>query len=101
MPAVRRLYLYLVSLVSLLALMAGLIGFGSGVAALWVNAERWQITGTELSRGDLGRWAALALVSLPLWAIHWFLANRVAATLTIAGAVERSASARKAYFYVA
>src|SRR5512135_1352432 len=99
MPNFRRLYLYLVALISLVALMLGLIGLAAEASALLFNARPFRITGEELAQGSLLRWVVVVLVAGPLWAIHWSMADRTARPLTIAGAAERAEPARKAYLY--
>ena len=82
----QRIYLYLAALLSLLALLAGL-----------------ELAANALFLSDLSGaapWLFVSVVAAASWGIHWYLANRVAATLTIAGAAERNAPVRKAYFYV-
>jgi hypothetical protein len=99
MPNVRRLYFYLVALISLLALMIGLIGLSSRLITLWLNARPWQITRAGLDQGGLALWVALCGISAILWVTHWLAANRQARPLTMAGAAEHAAPERKAYFY--
>jgi hypothetical protein len=99
MPAVRRLYLYLAALIGLLALLTGLIGGSSALLGALLSGGPWPGSWAALAQSALGRWAALVVISAPLWAGHWFLANR-AASQGPAGAAKRGAPARKAYFYV-
>ncbi|HEX9117242.1 MAG TPA: DUF5671 domain-containing protein, partial [Anaerolineae bacterium] len=108
MATVRRFYLYLVALISLMALMAGLIDLSVGLVRLALNAPPLAIDGVTVAGGDLGLTALVVLISAPIWGLHWWLANRRARALTMAGApaaslrgrsAERSAATRKAYFY--
>ncbi len=96
MSPIRRLYLYLVALLSLLAVLAGVSVVGQELVRLWVNGE--SLAG--LTHGPAAPWLSLALVALLLWAGHWFLISRLSRPLTIAGAAERGAATRKAYLYI-
>jgi len=96
MSPIRRLYLYLVALLSWLAALAGVSAVGRELARSWVNGEPL----ATLLTGRAAPWLSLALVALLLWAIHWFLIGRLSRPLTMAGAAERGAAIRKAYLYV-
>lgn len=102
MQTARRLYIYLLSGISLGVLVAGLsmlltvllerIGLGPG--------------GTQLSGGDvvgqqLTLASALVAVSLPVWLIHWFAAERSVGPDRETASIERTSEVRGLFFAVA
>ena len=96
MSPIRRLYLYLVALLSWLAALTGVSAVGRELARSWVSGEPLP----ALLTGQAAPWLSLALVALLLWTVHWFLIGRLSRPLTIAGAAERGAAIRKAYLYI-
>lgn len=80
MQAVRRLYVYFIAAVSLGMLAAGLINL-LRIAFTQIGASRasgWIIvTGPDALRQQLSLWAAVVIVALPVWLLHWWLAERV------------------------
>lgn len=91
MPVVRRVYLYLVSGVSLAML---LVGLGNGGGALLEALTAGSLAATF--RQTLALSASLVLVGLPVWLFHW----RKALQLAGADPEERAAALRRLYFYV-
>jgi hypothetical protein len=99
MQTARRLYVYLIAGVSMGVLVAGLsmllgvllerLGFDAG-------AFSGQTTGERLTLAT-----ALVAVSLPVWLIHWFLAERSVRPDQTHAAVERTSSVRGLYFAIA
>lgn len=77
MGAARRLYVYVVSAVSLLALATGV---GTLLTTLFTEVEdalgRSSMGGWDVSREQLSLSVALIAVGLPLWGFHWWLATR-------------------------
>jgi hypothetical protein len=91
MTAVRRVYFYLVAFVSLLMMAFGLGGLGRAVVRALVTAEATIIR--PGIRAEVAENGALVLIGLPVWLLHWWLANRRA------DAEERAATLRRLYVY--
>lgn len=86
----RRLYLYLVSAAALGLLAAGLIVFGVTALLFAFNDPSAQD-----SRGTLATSAAMGIVALPVWAIHFWFARRFA----LRDPFERASAIRRLYVY--
>lgn len=86
----RRLYLYVVSAVSLGLLAAGLALLGTTVLLFLFNDPSGQN-----SRTQLAVFTALTAVALPVWAIHFWFARRYA----LRDPYERASAIRRAYLY--
>ena len=86
----RRLYLYVVSAVSLGLLAAGLALLGTTVLLFLFNDPFAQNTRTQLAV-----FTALTAVALPVWAIHFWFARRYA----LRDPYERASAIRRAYLY--
>jgi len=88
---VRRLYTYLVALVSVTALAVGLAGL------LWVLGDA--LSGPPLTRADdwwrnrVALFSTLLVVGLPLWLLHWKPTERI-------DAAEAGSLARRLYVYL-
>jgi Domain of unknown function (DUF5671) len=86
----RRLYLYLVSAVSLGLLAAGLALLGNTVLLFIFNDPS-----AQNSRTQLAGFTAMTAVALPVWAIHFWFARRYA----IRDPYERASAIRRLYIY--
>jgi len=86
----RRLYLYLVSAASLTVLAAGLILLGGTILLFVFNDPSAQD-----SRGQLATFTAMTVVALPVWAIHFYFAQRFA----MRDPYERTSALRRLYLY--
>jgi hypothetical protein len=86
----RRLYLYLVSAVSLGLLAAGLALLGTTVLLFVFNDPS-----AQNSRTQLAGFTAMTAVALPVWAIHFWFARRYA----MRDPHERASAIRRAYIY--
>ncbi len=86
----RRLYLYLVSAVSLGLLAAGLALLGNTVLLFLFNDPLAQD-----SRTQLAGFTAMTAVALPVWGIHFWFARRYA----MRDLYERASAIRRAYIY--
>ena len=86
----RRLYLYLVSAVSLGLLAAGLALLGNTVLLFLFNDPSAQD-----SRAQLAGFTAMTAVALPVWGIHFWFARRYA----MRDPFERASAIRRAYIY--
>jgi len=87
MLTVRRVYLYLVSAISLITIAWALIGLTRLI--LSEGLGQGQIIG-------LASLLATIIVGLPIFLFHWLMAQRLAAS----NAEERTAPIRQLYFYV-
>jgi hypothetical protein len=86
----RRLYLYLVSAVSLGLLAAGLALLGNTVLLFVFNDPS-----AQNSRTPLAGFTAMTAVALPVWAIHFWFARRYA----MRDPYERASAIRRLYIY--
>jgi hypothetical protein len=86
----RRLYLYLVSAVSLGLLAAGLALLGNTVLLFVFNDPS-----AQSSRTQLAGFTAMTAVALPVWAIHFWFARRYA----MRDPYERASAIRRLYIY--
>ena len=93
----RRSYLYTVALLSYLALLAALV---FGVRHLLSTRFGDQVAAAGRGGDTSPLWLIGAGIVALIWGGHWFLANRPARQLTMAGATERGASPRKAALYI-
>ena len=86
----RRLYLYLVSAAAMGLLATGLIVFGVNALLFPFNDPS-----AQFSRGTLATAAAMGVVALPVWAVHFWFARRFA----LRDASERASALRRLYLY--
>ncbi len=96
MIVVRRLYQYGIAFVSLIMLTIGLSGLGGVV--IDVLAPPASVAGTGLITGfrsQVTQNAALVLVGLPVWLLHWVMAGRALRREP----EERGAVLRRLYLY--
>jgi len=92
MIAVRRVYVYLVAFVSLHVLAWGAAELGRALIVAFYPSGGEIATGL---RQEVARHGALLLVGVPIWLLHWSLANRSARR----DVAERSATLRRLYLY--
>ena len=77
MPVVRDLYLYVMSLISVWVLAAGLAGLlALVIEGLATPPAVTLIAGERQPLGELSQTLALAVVALPLWTFHWWWIER-------------------------
>lgn len=88
----RRLYLYLVSAAALLVFSFGLMLLGVTILVFVFNDPF-----ADTSRGTLAVSAAMSVVALPVWGVHFWFAQRYAKR----DPYERSSAIRRAYLYFA
>ncbi|HET7037933.1 MAG TPA: DUF5671 domain-containing protein [Thermomicrobiaceae bacterium] len=100
MVIARRLYLYFVAAASLAPLALGLVNL-LRLALRWLweaLAGSQALPGASLgTRQQLSLYAALVLVALPIWLLHWWLAQRAARGAGPEAAGERGSLIRAFY----
>ncbi len=89
----RRLYLYIVGAASLGMLVVGLANLGTTTLDLLLRPGAIASTYRDAYAG----FGAVTLVGLPVWAIHWGIAQR----LSDRHADERASAVRRLYLYLA
>jgi Domain of unknown function (DUF5671) len=100
MQTVRRLYLYLMSGISLGVLLVGLnILLTVVLHALGIGRGEF-VGGSESDRQALSLAAALVVVGLLVWAVHWLLVERSLRPQNPNREAERGAGERALYFTV-
>lgn len=104
MQAVRRAYVYFIIAVSLAVLGVGL----ANLLRLAFDQIWFALSGSPLIdhdsdrlRQELSRYVALTIVALPIWLVHWWLAERSLARAGVEGQEERDSAIRAAYIAVA
>ena len=96
LPAARRVYRYLVAAVALGALSTGLVMLvGVGAGSIF-PAGGEKLAGALWWRGQLSLALTLLVVGIPLWAYHWFGAQRDVAR---GGTEELAALSRRVFVY--
>lgn len=98
MGAIRRLYLYVVSTVSLFALAAGIEQLVEQVLGVVRDAIGPGALADESSRGQLSLAIALIVVGAPVWAFHRWLINRGMRAPDPLGIEDRMSALRAAYY---
>jgi len=88
----RRLYLYLVSAASLVLLAGGLAALGATLMLFVFNDPS-----ADSSRGQLAVFAAMTIVALPVWGVHFWFGRRFA----MRDPFERASALRRLYVYFA
>jgi len=88
----RRLYIYIVAAASIAMVLIGLINLGSTALNQLLNATPPYSNVRDAYAG----FGAVILVGLPVWGVHWWLAQRFAARTVD----ERASAIRRLYLYV-
>jgi hypothetical protein len=103
MQVARRVYLYLISFISLMMVLAGAANLLRLVLELAMGAgppqNIWSFGGADYRREQFSLWGAMLLVGGIVWAIHWLLAQRGVAATNPAAAEERQSVLRKLFLY--
>jgi hypothetical protein len=97
MNVVRRLYLYVVSFIALAAFVAGVQELLSSLVSSIVDSAFHVLAEGSVTRQQTSLAIALIVVGLPVWLIHWTVAQRMARGATAAAADERASSIRALY----
>jgi hypothetical protein len=95
MNSARRIYLYLVTFAALSAFAVGIANLIRALLEEWVSTA--SATNPGYLQDQVAMWGAAALVALPVWAVHWMWAQRLAA----ADSTERSSVLRRLFLYAA
>jgi hypothetical protein len=88
----RRLYIYIVAAASFGMLLIGLVNLGTTALNQVLNATPPYTNVRDAYAG----FGAVILVGLPVWGIHWWIAQRLARR----NADERASALRRLYLYV-
>src|SRR5713101_6232139 len=88
----RRLYIYIVAAASLGMLLIGLVNLGTTAINQILNATPPYTSVRDAYAG----FGAVTVVGLPVWGIHWLIAQRFARR----NADERASAIRRLYLYV-
>jgi hypothetical protein len=93
---VRRLYLYLVALVSLAVSLTGLDGLTRSLSEAWLeNSQVYAANSAVYLRQSIAQYGGMLLVGVAVFVLHWGLAQRGSSLL------QRTAAARKFFTYAA
>lgn len=95
MGTARRLYLYIVSAVSLFALAGGLVILLRAVFGEVEGSD--SLTGGGMTREQLSLAIALMAVGGPTWLLHWWLARRGLRASGLQGDADRASALRAWY----
>jgi hypothetical protein len=100
MQTARRLYLYALSGIGLGVLVAGIsLLLTTLLEAIGLDGGS-VLSGEQATRERLTLATAMTAVALPVWLIHWFLAQRSVQTGRANADIERSSAVRGLYFAV-
>ncbi|MDI3340734.1 MAG: DUF5671 domain-containing protein [Sphaerobacter sp.] len=97
MRVVRPIYLYFIAAVALAMLASGLMDLlriALEQASLALGDSLVIVGGDQDVRRELSRSVALSVVALPVWLLHWWLAERAALRPDLAGEAERRSLVR-------
>ncbi|MBX6341084.1 MAG: hypothetical protein IRY97_01395, partial [Thermomicrobiaceae bacterium] len=99
MHAVRRLYTYFIVAVSLAVLSVGVANLiRLALEQVWpAGGASLGPADSEALRRQLSLYVALVVVALPIWAVHWWLAQRARGRPEAAGEEERCSPLRSLY----
>jgi hypothetical protein len=100
MQTIRRLYLYFIAAVSLTMLAVGLVNLLDLAASqLWAVLGWTQVvrSGAESLREQVSLFTALVVPALPIWLLHWWLAERAVQQPGPAAESERRSTVRALY----
>ena len=99
MLVARRVYLYLITFISLLILLSGVSTLLRLLFEQALSVAPDTFAGPDYLREQFSSAAALTLVGVVVWAIHWLLAQRSVAAPPPAGDQERRSVLRKLLIY--
>src|SRR5690606_14661930 len=96
----RRLYIYFIAAVSLAMLAVGLMNLlriGLAQIAIALGWSEVILEPGKAIRRQVSLWAAVSIVALPVWLLHWWLAERAALRPNAEGEAERGSTVRALY----
>lgn len=95
----RRLYLYLISYISLGMLLFGGANLLKLLLERWLTAKDWYIGYNDSFRQEFSLWGAVLIVGTVVWVIHWVMAQKSVVPSRPGAAQERSSVLRKLMIY--
>src|SRR5437868_852721 len=98
MLVARRVYVYLISFISLMVLLTGASNLLRLLSEMAFGTTQ-NVVNTEYLRDQFSLWGALLLVGGAVWAIHWILAQRSVASTNPEVEQERRSVLRKLLIY--
>ena len=98
MLVARRVYIYLISFISLMVLLSGASNLLRLLSEMALGTAR-NVVNTDYLRDQFSLWSALLLVGGVVWAIHWILAQRGVASSNPEAEHERRSVLRKLLIY--
>src|SRR4051794_14259391 len=99
MLVTRRLYIYIITFISLFMLLAGISNLLRLLLGLWLDQAGSGISGDYYRREQFSLWGAIMVVAGIIWTIHWILAQRQVNPTRPGAIPERQAVQRKLLIY--
>jgi len=99
MQVARRVYIYLVTFISLLVMLAGAVGLLQLLVELALGSSRGVLNDSGFVRQQFSTSGALMLVGTLVWTIHWLLARRSVSVSNPGAEQERLSVLRKLLLY--
>jgi hypothetical protein len=99
MQVARRVYIYLVTFISLLVMLAGAVGLLQLLVELALGSSRGVLNDSGFVRQQFSTSGALMLVGALVWTIHWILARRSVSASNPDADQERLSVLRKLLIY--
>ncbi|MGA7733299.1 MAG: DUF5671 domain-containing protein [Chloroflexia bacterium] len=101
MHVVRRVYLYLISFISLMMVLSGASNLLRLLleGAFGLSRQDFGFFGGDYWRNQFSLWGATLFVGAVVWAIHWFFAQRTVASSDPDADDERRSVLRKLFIY--
>ena len=95
LATIRRLYLYLIAFISLVAGLSATYGLIEVLVRLWLTPDTLlDVNPSGFARNAIARQGGFLIVSVPIFLLHWRLIGRLAAQ-----AGESAAALRKLFLY--
>ncbi|HST05548.1 MAG TPA: DUF5671 domain-containing protein, partial [Chloroflexia bacterium] len=99
MQVARRIYIYLITFISLLVMLAGAVGLLGLLVELALGGSRDVLSDAAYLRQRFSTSGAIMVVGALVWAIHWVLAQRSVAPSNPDAVDERLSVLRKLLIY--
>lgn len=99
MQIARRVYIYLITFISLQMLLVGAANLLRLVFEVALDTTGRVVRGGDYRREQFSLWGALLLVGAAVWGVHWFLAQRSVAAGRADADEERRSILRKLLVY--